>query len=522
VVVSILDVYREPMTGDRQTVLQLDKITKRFGALVANDAISLGLRQGEVLALLGENGAGKTTLMNIIFGHYVADAGSVEVFGKRLAPGSPRAALEAGIGMVHQHFTLAPNLTVLENIETGTESLWRPTLARRRARETLNALASRFGLAVDPDALVGNLAIGERQRVEILRVLYRKARILVLDEPTAVLTPQEGASLFAILRRMASDGLSIIFIGHKLDEVRGNADRILVLRAGALVGERLPGATSRDELAELMVGHRVVRPRRDPVAPGGALVEITNVSLVEGRRRVLDGIDLLVREREILGVVGVSGNGQTALADLVSGLAVPSSGTLKMLGRRVTRRAPGALVAAGVARVPEDRLAVGIVGDMAVWQNAIIERVATPGFSRCGLIRRHAAIAYANELVERYDIRGGQPYRRARLLSGGNLQRLILGRNLAGTPRLVIANQPTRGLDEGAVAGIHVRLLEARGNGAGVLLITEDLDEVLQLADRIVAIHRGRLSSPIPGGAADARKLGLMMAGHWAEAAHAV
>jgi simple sugar transport system ATP-binding protein len=510
------------MTGDSQIVLRLDGITKRFGTLVANDAVSLSLRQGEMLALLGENGAGKTTLMNIIFGHYVADAGIVEVFGKRLAPGSPRAALEAGIGMVHQHFTLAPNLTVLENIETGTESLLRPALARRRARETLRALASRFGLAVDPDALVGNLAIGERQRVEILRVLYRKALILVLDEPTAVLTPQEAASLFAILRRMASDGLSIIFIGHKLDEVRGNADRILVLRAGALVGERLSAATSRDELAELMVGRRVFRLRRNPVAPGSPLVEVANVTLIAGRRRVLDGVAFVVREREILGVVGVSGNGQNALADLVSGLAVPSGGTLKILGRNVTRSDPGWLVAAGVARVPDDRLAAGIVGDMTVWQNAIIERIATPGFSRWGLIRRHAAIAYANELVERYDIRGGDLYRRARLLSGGNLQKLILGRNLAGAPRLVIANQPTRGLDEGAVAGIHARLLEARWNGAGILLITEDLDEVLELADRIVAIHRGRVSPAIPGESADARKLGLMMAGHWPEAAHAV
>ncbi len=510
------------MIGDSDIVLQLDGITKRFGALLANDAVSLTLRRGEVLALLGENGAGKTTLMNIIFGHYVANAGAVEVFGRPLPLGSPLAALEAGIGMVHQHFTLAANLTVLENIETGTESLLRPVLARHRARETLGRLAARFGLAVDPDALVGDLSIGERQRVEILRVLYRKARILVLDEPTAVLTLQEAASLFTILRRRAGEGLSIIFISHKLDEVRGNADRILILRGGKLVGVRTPADTSRDELAELMVGHRVSRPKRDSLTPGLALIEAPNVTLMDGRRRLLDDASFVVREHEMLGIVGVSGNGQRAIADLVSGIATPSAGTLKILGRLVRRRDPSGLAAAGVARVPEDRLTWGIVGDMPVWKNAIIERVTEKRFSRWGFVRRRAAIAYARDIVNRYDIRGGDTARRERLLSGGNLQKLIMGRNLAGAPRLIIANQPTRGLDEGAIAYIHERLLEARRNGAGILLIREDLDEVLELADHIVAIHRGRLSPAIPSEDADARRLGLMMAGHWPEPAHAI
>ena len=503
------------MTAEADTAIKLEHITKRFGNLLANDNISLTLRRREVIALLGENGAGKTTLMNILFGHYVADGGTVEVFGRHLPPGSPRAAIAAGVGMVHQHFTLAGNLTVLENIETGTESLLRPSLARRRSRERLRDLAARFGLAVDPDAPVGRLTIGERQRVEILKALYRNARILVLDEPTAVLTPQEAAMLFATLRGMADDGLSIIFISHKLDEVRTNADRILVLRAGAIVAERTPATTSRDELAELMVGRRVTRPRRDPLPPGKPLLEAEGVSLRDGRRLLLDGATFAVREREILGLVGVSGNGQGAIADLVTGLAIPTSGRLVILGKPAARRDPRWLVAAGVARVPDDRQALGVVGDMSIWQNAIIERVSTPRFSRLGMIRRKAALAYAQQLVKRYDIRGAAPERRARLLSGGNLQKLILGRNLADAPRLIIANQPTRGLDEGAVARVHAQLLEAKGGGAGILLITEDLDEVVALADRIMAIHGGKLSPTIPAEMADARGLGLMMAGHW-------
>jgi ABC-type uncharacterized transport system ATPase subunit len=429
------------MTG-AVVALRIERVTKRFGALVANDAISLSLQQGEVLALLGENGAGKTTLVNIIFGHYAADAGKIEVFGKELPAGSPRAALAAGIGMVHQHFTLADNLTVMENVETGTEPLLTLSRARRRSRETLLDLASRFGLAVDPDARVANLTMAERQRVEILKALYRNARILILDEPTAVLTPQEAASLFTTLRRMAAGGLSIIVISHKLDEIRDNADRVLVLRGGRVVGERAPADSSREELAELMIGRRVSRPRRDPLLPGEPLIEAEAVSLDEGWRRILDSVSFVVCEREILGLIGVSGNGQGAIADLVTGFAVPSAGRLAILGRPVSRHDPCGLVTAGVARLPEDRYALGVVGDMTVWQNAIIERVRTRRFSRARVIRRRAALAYARELVARYDIRSGTPYRRARLLSGGNLQKLILGRNLAGTPRLIIAHQP--------------------------------------------------------------------------------
>jgi general nucleoside transport system ATP-binding protein len=510
------------MNDEPDIAVRLRDITKRFGALLANDKISLTVRRREVVALLGENGAGKTTLMNILFGRYVADEGTVEVFGRQLTPGSTSAAIAAGIGMVHQHFTLAANLTVLENVEAGTESWLRPSLARRRSRKRLSDLSARFGLVVDPDALVGALTIGERQRVEILKALYREAQVLVLDEPTAVLTPQEASSLFATLRRMASDGLAVIFISHKLDEVRANADRILVLRAGAIVAERTSAATTRDELAELMVGRRVARPARNSFPPGMPLLEAEGVSLHDGRRVLLEGATFTIREREILGLVGVSGNGQGAIADLATGLAVPTSGHFVVVGKPISHADPRQLIAAGVARVPDDRHALGVVGDMSVWKNAIIEQVGTRRFSRFGMIRRNAARTYAQEIIQRYDIRGATLERRARLLSGGNLQKLILGRNLAISPRLIIANQPTRGLDEGAVVQVHARLLDAKSRGAGILLITEDLDEGIALADRIMAIHRGRLSPAIPAESATARGLGLMMAGHWEETSRAI
>ncbi|WP_165645120.1 ATP-binding cassette domain-containing protein, partial [Oharaeibacter diazotrophicus] len=316
----------------RRTVLALSGVTKRFGALTANDDVSLALGEGEVLALLGENGAGKTTLMNILFGHYTADAGEVSVFGKVLPPGRPRAAIEAGVGMVHQHFTLAPNLTVLENVMIGTERLDAIASDRRKGRARLVAIAARFGLAVEPEARVGDLSVGERQRVEILKALYRDARILILDEPTAVLTQVEAERLFGTLKGMAAEGLSVIFISHKLGEVMGAADRVVVLRGGRVVAERDTRFTNRAELAELMVGRRVARPVRERRAPGPPLLVADAVDVVEGGAKRLDGVSFTVRSGEILGVIGVSGNGQAALGRLVSGLAPPAVGRLTLAG----------------------------------------------------------------------------------------------------------------------------------------------------------------------------------------------
>jgi simple sugar transport system ATP-binding protein len=490
-------------------VLRLSGVTKRFGTTLANDAISIELARGEVLALLGENGAGKTTLMSILFGHYTPDAGTVEVGGVQLPPGKPRAAIRAGVGMVHQHFSLAGNLSVLDNVMTGTESLWQLRSSTGEARRKLLSIAERFGLGVDPDARVGDLSVGEQQRVEILKALFNEAKILILDEPTAVLTNIEAETLFATLRVMAQSGLSLIFISHKLNEVMNAADRVVVLRGGKVVAERQTGETSKAELAELMVGRRVSRPVREAAVPGEVLLEARNVQVA----RSLTDINFRVRAGETLGIIGVSGNGQRALGHLVSGLVQHSGGELLLFGQSASRTSVRKLIEAGVGRVPEDRNAEGAIGEMAIWENAILERIWA--FSSNGLVDRKAAREFTSRIIEGFDVRGGTPDSRTRLLSGGNMQKLILGRNLQNRPRILIAAQPTRGLDEGAIAAVHTRILQARHAGTGVLLISEDLDEVINLADRIQAIVKGRLSPPVPAEQADARMLGLMMAGEW-------
>ncbi|MCM2438881.1 ABC transporter ATP-binding protein [Agrobacterium vitis] len=502
-------------------VLDIIGVSKRFGSNRANDDISLSLAKGEILALLGENGAGKTTLMSILFGHYVPDSGKVLVEGRELPPGKPRAAIRAGIGMVHQHFSLAPNLTVLENVTTGSESLWSLRSRRAQAREKLMAISRRFGLKVDPDARLGDLSVGEQQRVEILKALYNDARILVLDEPTAVLTQAEAEMLFATLKDMASQGLSLIFISHKLDEVMSAADRIVVLRGGRRVAERKASETSKAELAELMVGRTVTRPVRDASTPGDIVLEAAHLTLRKDGVDVLKAIDFRLRAGEVLGIIGVSGNGQGVLAQVLSGTIQHTAGDLLVFGTPVENLSVADAVTAGIGRIPEDRNKEGVIGEMAIWENAILERL--PSFSRRGLVNRKAGMEFARTIIEQFDVRGGTPASRIRLLSGGNMQKLILGRNLINRPRILLAAQPARGLDEGAVAAVHERILEARRAGTAVLLISEDLDEVMALADRIQAIVGGRLSPPINAEDANARKLGLMMAGEWqAEMSHAV
>lgn len=496
-------------------VLELDRITKRFGDTLANDHVTLHLERGEVVALLGENGAGKTTLMSILFGHYTPDAGEVRVAGRVLPPGRSRAAIEAGVGMVHQHFALAPNMSVLDNVMTGTEPLWRRRSNRAAGRRRLGDLAERFDLPVDPDARVSDISVGERQRVEILKALYNDARILILDEPTAVLTTQQAEQLFATLREMAAKGLSIIFISHKLHEVMSASDRIVVLRGGRVVADRATGGTSKDELAELMVGRPVERPERPPARPGAVLLEATDLHRAGPGATPLRGVSFRLHAGETLGIIGVSGNGQTTLAGVVSGLFPPDRGTLSVHGQTLRRHDVGHAIAAGIGRVPEDRQADGVVADMTTWENVVLERLWSPAFSRRGIVRRAAARAATARLLKDYDVRGAKVDGRVRLLSGGNMQKLILGRVLEAAPDILVAAQPSRGLDEGAIADVHRRLIDARGRGAGVLLISEDLDEVIALSDRIRAIVGGRLSPAIAAERADARLLGLMMAGDW-------
>ena len=509
--------------GFEDIVLRLNGITKRFGSLVANDSIALALKRGEVLALLGENGAGKTTLMNILFGHYVADAGTIEVLGEPLAGGSPNAAIEVGVGMVHQHFTLADNLTVLDNIVLGTRPLWIPWLNRAHARKKLLDVSRKSGLAVEPDRLVSELSVGERQRVEILKALYRGARILVLDEPTAVLTPQETDRLFDTVRELVKDGMSVIFISHKLKEVMSVSDRVMVLRQGRVVADQPTRLMSREELAHLMVGREIPRPRHVRLEPGEIALELRDVDVVDRESKtVLAGASLEVRSREILGIAGVSGNGQHHLFQVVAGLTNPRRGVLRILGEQLNRASPGMLVQRDVARIPEDRYSTGLVADMTVWENLVLERYRSAAFQRARFLKRQETLDYASRIIAEFDIRCPGPTAVTRLLSGGNMQKLILGRTLSREPGLIVANQPTRGLDVGAVSFVQDRLLAARAGGAAILLISEDLDELFELSDRLVVMYGGRVSRAIAREDADAREIGLMMAGQLGERDYAV
>ena len=493
-------------------VLSISNISKRFGALVANDAISLQLARGEILGLLGENGAGKTTLMNILFGHYVADNGSIEIDGEPLPAGDPKAALAAGIGMVHQHFTLAENLTVLDNIVLGTESMFRLRSNRAAAKSRIRQLGEDYGLAVNPDSVVSALSVGERQRVEILKALYRDARILILDEPTAVLTPQESGALFETLKRFVAKGLSIIFISHKLGEILAACHRVAVLRGGKLVATAAVAGTTREALAKLMVGRTIPQPKAEKQQRGTRILALLNISTRLGSP-ALNAVNLSVHGGEVVGIAGVSGNGQSLLADVVSGIVAPEHGTLDIAGPMPKTISPRNIVARGVARIPEDRHAEGLIGDMSITENVVSENYQSSGFSSRGFINWEKARAFAAKVIADYDVKCPGPEARVRLLSGGNMQKLILGRVMANDPKLVLANQPTRGLDVGAVAYVHEQLLKARARGAGVLLISEDLDELLALSDRICVMYRGQLSNPMARADVSIQQIGLMMAG---------
>ncbi len=503
----------------RPSLLRLRKITKRFGGLIANDRIDLDLGQGETLALLGENGAGKTTLMNILFGQYVADAGTIEVAGPSgtlvpLPPGSPRAALEAGIGMVHQHFTLAMNHSVLDNVMLGTESVWAWRRDTGAARRKLDALIAATGLDVPLERRAGELSIGEQQRVELLKALYRDAKVLILDEPTAVLTPQQAERLFETLRGLATEGLGIIFISHKLDEVLALCQRVAVLRHGRTVLDVPTSTTQKADLAHAMVDRPVEMPEARPREPGAPVLELEAIGVDPGPGvEPLDDLALTVHAGEILGIAGVSGNGQRSLAALVAGTIESQRGTRRFEGKAWPSGGPKAVVAAGVGRIPEDRHRQGVVGDMTVWENLALEGYDARACSSFGLLRIDAFRERAKALVRRFDIRCSGVESSTRLLSGGNMQKLILARALEPMPRLILASQPTRGLDIGAVAAVHRHLLDARERGAAILLITEDLDELLQLSDRVRVLYRGRLGPSRRRAEIKLASLGLEMAG---------
>jgi len=498
----------------QETVLSLQNITKRFGPVTANDSVSLDLAKGEMLALLGENGAGKTTLMSILFGHYVADEGTVEVFGRELPQGSPRAALDGGVGMVHQHFTLADNMTVLENILIGTQSIFSLRQNLNGARKRIAGLGETFGLTVNPDARVSDLSVGQQQRVEILKALYRDAKILILDEPTAVLTPQESEQLFATLRTMAEKGLSVIFITHKLREVMAASDRCVVLRHGCVVHETSTVTTSAEKLAHAMVGGDVPLPQREQLEAGPELLSLRDIGVkdTEGTER-LKSIDLAMRSGEILGIAGVSGNGQAELADLLCGLISPEPGEILLGGAPLKSASPLSMIRLGMGRIPDDRLGTGLIGDMTVLENLSSEILRSGQGSRFGFLNFKTLRKRAEKLISEFDVRCPGTETPVRRLSGGNMQKLILARTLSENPTLILANQPTWGLDVGATAFVHGRILKARQHGAAIVVISEDLDELFLLCDRIQVMHAGHLSAPLRTENTNRTEVGLLMSG---------
>jgi ABC-type uncharacterized transport system ATPase subunit len=510
-----------PTSPDAPVVLELKDVSKRFPGVLANDRINLSVRRGEVVALLGENGAGKSTLMNVVYGLFPPDGGEVWVRGRRVQFASPGDAIAERIGMVHQHFMLVPTLTVGENIILGTEIVRNGLLDVAAAEDRVRAIAVRYGLEVDPHRLIRDLPVGVQQRVEILKALYHEADILILDEPTAVLTPQETEHLFEVLRTLTAQGLAIIFISHKLREVFAIADRIVVLRQGRLVAQTTPRETDPAGLASLMVGRPVdLRIGRSPAALGDTVLEISHLRVADDRGTFrVDGLSLAVRAGEVVGVAGVEGNGQTELIEALTGLRRPISGTVRVNDRDLTGRPPHQVIQAGVAHVPEDRQKYGLIMEYSVANNLVLSRHDLPPFARGPWLSFGAILTEARRLIQSFDIRTPSPNVRVGTLSGGNQQKAVIARELARPVRLVVAAQPTRGLDVGSTEAVHQRLLAARGSGSGVLLVSAELDEILALSDRIAVIYQGRVVADIPAAAADRSQIGLLMAGGQPETA---
>ncbi|WP_119728560.1 ABC transporter ATP-binding protein [Thermomonospora amylolytica] len=497
--------------------LELRGITKRFGSLVANDGIDLEVRPGEIHCLLGENGAGKSTLMNILYGLYQPDEGQILMDGRELTIGGPRDAIAAGIGMVHQHFMLVPVFTVAENIMLGDERTgplgW---LDRRRARRDVAEVSARYGLQVDPDALVADLPVGVQQRVEIIKALIREARVLILDEPTAVLTPQETQELFAVMRSLREAGRSIVFITHKLKEVKAIADRITVIRRGAVVGTATPDA-SEVELAGLMVGRQVrLTVDKEPAAvdpgtePAFSVEDLT--VLDESGQAAVDGVSFDIRPGEILGIAGVQGNGQTELAEAILGLRPVAEGRIVLDGADLTGRSPRQRLRAGVGYVPEDRSHDALVADSSVAENLVLDLYDRPPFGRRGTMDVRAVRENAEQRVGEFDIRTASIDTPVGTLSGGNQQKVVVAREMSRPLRLLVAAQPTRGVDVGAMEFIHKRIVAERDQGRPVLIISTELDEIYGLADRIAVMYRGKVMAIVPPDTSR-EHIGLLMAG---------
>jgi ABC-type uncharacterized transport system ATPase subunit len=502
-------------TVDAAPVLELRGITKQFPGVLANDHIDFDLRRGEVHALLGENGAGKSTLMSILYGLYTADSGQVLMDGKPVTIGSPKHAIELGIGMVHQHFMLIPVMTVTENIVLAQEPKHAGVLldydvAAKRVRE----LSESFGLAVDPNARIQEITVGQQQRVEILKALYRGAEILILDEPTAVLTPQEAQELFEIINELKAQGKSIVFISHKLNEVLEIADRISVLRRGKLVETIAREGATEAGLARSMVGREVLlRVEKRPATPGEPLLEVQDLFVRDDRGlEAVRSVSFDVRANEIVGIAGVDGNGQTELIDALTGLRHPVSGTIRIGGEELSRATARDALDAGMGHIPEDRQRRGLVLDFNLAENLVLHDYGRDPFSKLGWINPRNWLRWARGLLQEFDVRGGGPTTRGASLSGGNQQKVVLAREISRDPSVLIAAQPTRGLDVGAIEFVHRRLVEQRDAGKAVLLVSLELEEIVSLSDRILVLYEGRIVAEFPPDVSE-EELGFAMVG---------
>jgi simple sugar transport system ATP-binding protein len=495
--------------------VELRGITKRFPGVVANRDIDLRVRRGEVHAIVGENGAGKSTLMKTLYGMHRPDEGTILLDGREVTFRSPADAIAAGIGMVHQHFMLADNFTVLENVVLGSEPTRGGRLDRAEGRRRIREISDAYGLGLDPDTLVEDLGVGDRQRVEIAKVLYRGARTLILDEPTAVLVPQEVDELFGNLAELTREGLTVVFISHKLDEVRRVADAITVIRRGTTVGEADPRTTTARQLAEMMVGTELPSPAtRTSAVRDTPVLQLRHVSVpsLHGRPAV-DDVDLTVREGEVVGIAGVEGNGQAELVDAVMGLRALAGGTVHQAGEDVTRWSTRARREAGLGFVPEDRHRQGMLLEAPLWENRILGHQTRPPAVKGAFIDRRAARADTERIMREYDVRAPGPDTLAVALSGGNQQKLIVGREMSAQPRLLLAAHPTRGVDVGAQAAIWELLRDARGEGMGILLVSADLDELIGLSDTLLVMLRGRLVASLDPSRVTPEELGGYMTG---------
>jgi general nucleoside transport system ATP-binding protein len=509
--------------ADDVPVLELRAITKRFPGVVANDSVDLDLYRGEVHALLGENGAGKTTLMNVVYGLYRPDEGEIRVKGEPVVIHSPKEAIGHGVGMVHQHFMLIPVMTVAENIVLGTEprhagGLLDYAAARRRVEE----LSRTFKFAIEPDARIENITVGQEQRVEILKALYRGAEILILDEPTAVLTPQEASGLFEILRTLTQEGMSVIFISHKLNEVLEIADRITVLRRGKKIDTVARAGATEAGLARMMVGREVLlRVAKQPAEPGEPLLVVEDLKVVDDRGlEAVRDVSFQVRAGEIVGVAGVDGNGQSELVEALSGLRRPAAGRVLVTGKDVTRAGAEEIIDRGVGHIPEDRQRRGLVLDFTLAENVALHDYDKEPNSRFGWLFPQRLVRWARPLLRRFDVRGGGAQTRASALSGGNQQKVVLAREIGRDPSVLLAAQPTRGLDVGAIEFVHRQLVEARDRGKAVLLVSLELEEILSLSDSILALYEGRIVGEYAPDVTE-EELGIAMTGGGAREAAA-